>query len=303
MSVPRLPPSPPYTPITSALNPASDAIDPSSIPLPESDADAEFDKHDIADFRPAEIALPPSPPSAKPSLPLRQPRPRPRFSNPAAHRIASESQIPPGRRVSGTLQHALQREREVSDTSSLDLAYYEQMREQAMDDEADVRVGRPSWDSSLGFGGNIPGENENGDNAARGEAGADDEAWMVYVRQQLNTLLPDLVSSEDHTPGLDESGDGDVSVSTIATSELPTPPLGALHANMPYGNSNPGMPNVREEIGGLREDIERLRGLVLGLADGMRGQDPALTTAERAEQPEAGSDEVCPPEPGLMTAS
>lgn len=303
MSVPRLPPSPPFTPLTTGSDSASEAVDPSRIPLPESDVGAEFDKHDIADFRPAEIALPPSPPSAKPSLPLRQPRPRPRISNSAAHRIASESQIAPGRRVSGTLQHALQREREVSDTSSLDLAYYEQMREQAMDDEAEVEVDRPTWDSSLGFGGNIPGENKNGDNAAMGEAGADDEAWMVYVRQQLNTLFPDLVSSEDHTPGLDESGDGDISVSTIATSELPTPSLGALHANMPYGYPNPGMPNVREEIGGLRDDIARLRGLVLGLADGMRGQDPAQTTAERAEQPEAGPDEVCRRNLYLMTAS
>lgn len=175
-------------------------------------------------------------------------------------------------------------------------------------------AGEVVWDSSLGFGGVMPEPMEDID--------VEEEAWMGYVRQQLNTLFPDFfhpdplgpLHEEEHTrsegtPGLD--GEGDTSISTIATNELPTPPFsGSLtrfgsgsHFGPIFGFESDtttqarvqgpgqgeggmggiggvgGVPNVRQELGGLRDEIERLRGVVSGLAEGMRAQPTTTTTS------------------------
>jgi hypothetical protein len=145
----------------------------------------------------------------------------------------------------------------------LDLAHYEEMRNSIPDSDTDSEseVQGIRWDSTLGFGGQVPdliGEGVEG-------LGGEEEAWMGYVRQQLNTLFPDY---------FDESFEavegGERSMSSISSNELSTPPL-ALGR---------GVPNVRQEIGGLRDEIERLRDVVSGLAEGIRATLPATGAHE-----------------------
>jgi hypothetical protein len=248
----------------------------------------------------AEVPLPPSPPREKQSLPFR----RPRVSNPLSRVVSDTARTPSGpgsgRRVSSALQYAMHPQlspgteakgskRVVSDASSsidMDLAYYEQMKDEISSDsgsEEEIEGGaeRPAWDSALGFGGQGPdfqgGEGE-GNASLTGQE--EDEAWMGYVRQQLNTLFPDCFEADamsQRITGLAneqelEDEDGDVSVSTVATTELPTP--------VPrFGLS--GVPNVRTEIGGLKDEIARLRSVVSDLAKDMRGPRPDVVTSGR----------------------
>lgn len=109
---------------------------------------------------------------------------------------------------------------------------------------------------------------------------ANDEVWMSFVRQQLGTLFPDFFQPD--------AGDSDIHAPN------PTVGFGSLDGRIP-GSSGQGsdgwemvqdgahhrpmtmvrqgeygsVPNVREEISGLREEIERLRGVVGGLASGL----------------------------------
>lgn len=227
--------------------------------------------------QPASIPLPPSPKLTKESLPCR----RPRISNPL-NRVVSETSAPRSsseRRVSSALQYALHPDNTTenadqpasgaSDSASVDLACYQEMRTEVMsfsdfDDELEdftgdevEEISGPSWDSSLGFGGQVP-DLVNG--SEEGIMPDEDEAWMGYVRAQLNTLFPDYFDPNEETQ---EEG-GDVSVSTISSNDLITPP-----GRLGMGR---GVPNVRSEIGGLSEEIARLRGVVSGLAEGMRAQ-------------------------------
>lgn len=170
----------------------------------------------------------------------------------------------------------------------------------------------PTWDSSLGFGGQVPdsvGE--------EGIVGDEDEAWMGYVRAQLNTLFPDYFDATAREDGEGEGeGEGDVSISTIASSDLATPPIGTrLGPGLGMGMGR-GVPNIRSEIGGLTEEIERLRGVVSGLAEGMRaaqlapevgsgeGEVPAIApidSDEGSEIPEAFLEvRLAPPKPALL---
>ncbi|KAK1923467.1 hypothetical protein DB88DRAFT_491345 [Papiliotrema laurentii] len=96
-----------------------------------------------------------------------------------------------------------------------------------------------------------------------------DEVWMQYVRNQLGTLFPDFfhpaeLSVSTGSIPLGRSGDGWAMVQDGAHQRPGT------HFPAPLGGE---VPNVREEISGLRDEIERLRGVVGGLADGLvRGQ-------------------------------
>lgn len=324
-------------------------IDPTNIPLPDT-ASRRDDLHRVRTAHSAvarekgitkveqapeavAIPLPPSPSplpinsasTTKQSLPLR----RPGFVGSAPlRRVSSTTRTVSGRRVSGALQYALHPHPEIDPTevtvpipeseSATDLRNYEEMKQQ-LEIESDndgpevegqgegedtAGVEERGWDSSLGFGGVIP------DTMISDEVDVEEEAWMGYVRQQLNTLFPDLFhpdplmdhpSESDHdnahdTPELEEGGEGEgeTSISTIATNELPTPPIsGSLtrfgsRSGFGFGlGSGPdthglggiaGVPNVRHELGGLREEIERLRGVVSGLAEGMRAQPTSTTT-------------------------
>jgi hypothetical protein len=231
-------------------------------------------------IRPAEIPLPPSPKLIKESLPFR----RPRVSNPLT-RVVSDTSTPrssSGWRVSSALQYALHpdqtpentvTERAVSVASgspSVELAYYEEMRKEVMssidfDDENRLEeleeINGSTWDSSLGFGGQVP---DLVGGFGEGIMPDEDEAWMGYVRAQLNTLFPDYFDPTEEAREEGEGG-GDISVSTISSSELISPP-----GRLGLGR---GVPNVRSEIGGLSEEIARLRGVVSGLAEGMRAQN------------------------------
>lgn len=170
--------------------------------------------------------------------------------------------------------------------ASLDLAYYQEMVNEVMAGR-DEDIEEIPWDSSLGFGGQLPDSVDD-----QGIVGDEDEAWTGYVRAQLNTLFPDFF---DPNINGEEEGSGDVSISTIASSDLTTPPIGT---RLGPGLAR-GVPNIRSEIGGLTEEIERLRGVVSGLADGMRaaqlapeverGADVSLNDKEEieAEVPEA----------------
>jgi len=244
-------------------------------------------------LQPAAIPLPPSP-KTKQALPFR----RPRVSNPLDRVVSASQRTSSGRRVSSALQYAMHpspdvdidagaTERAVSGESdaSLDLACYQEMVTEAFAG-SDEDIGEIPWDSSLGFGGQLP-------DLANDQVivGDEDEAWMGFVRAQLNTLFPDFFDPNTREEDEGEGG-GDVSISTIASSDLTTPPIGTrLGPGLGLGR---GVPNIRSEIEGLTEEIERLRGVVSGLADGMRAAQLAPEVDElpverptEAEIPEA----------------
>jgi hypothetical protein len=269
--------STPPTPLTGLTIPSPGPGDDfKSIPLPPSPSGPkDLPETPIEDVvvQPADIPLPPSPKSIKQGLPFR----RPRISNPLDRVVSSTQRTSSGRRVSSALQYAMhpdadpdtEPETAPDDSPDIDLAYYQQMVSEARsasDEEIDEI---PTWDSSLGFGGQVP--DLVGDEGIVGDA---DEAWMGYVRAQLNTLFPDYFDATAQEYG---EGEGDVSISTIASSDLATPPIGTRLG--PGMGVSRGVPNIRSEIGGLSEEIERLRGVVSGLAEGMRAAQQAPDTA------------------------
>lgn len=282
--------STPSTPLTGLTIPSPGPdFKPESISLPPSPAHDPNAQPESPvrgdDVVPSEIPLPPSPKSIKQGLPFR----RPRISNPLDRVVSSTQRTSSGRRVSSALQYAMHPHpdaqpeteapgRAVSGESdaSLDLAYYQEMVNEAMSASDQELEEIPTWDSSLGFGGQVPdlvGE--------EGIVGDEDEAWMGYVRAQLNTLFPDYFDATAREDREGE-GEGDISISTIASSDLATPPIGTrLGPGLGMGMGR-GVPNIRSEIGGLTEEIERLRDVVSGLAEGMRAAQLA---------PEVGSGE------------
>lgn len=93
-----------------------------------------------------------------------------------------------------------------------------------------------------------------------------DEVWMQYVRNQLGTLFPDFfnepVEEGDHV------GTGGENVGWAMVQD------GAHRRPMTFApvadeGQRGDVPNVREELHGLRDEIERLRGVVGGLAEGL----------------------------------
>jgi hypothetical protein len=257
-----------------------------SIALPPSPSTSEVKNPDRAneldgyvEMLPANIPLPPSP-KTKQALPFR----RPRVSNPLDRVVSGSQRTTSGRRVSSALQYAMHpnpdveidagaTERAVSGESdaSLDLACYQEMVTEAMAG-SDEDIEEIPWDSSLGFGGQLPDLVSD-----QGIVGDEDEAWMGFVRAQLNTLFPDFFDPNTREEDEGEGG-GDVSISTIASSDLTTPPIGTrLGPGLGLGR---GVPNIRSEIGGLTEEIERLRGVVSGLAEGMRAAQLAPEVEE-----------------------
>jgi hypothetical protein len=174
--------------------------------------------------------------------------------------------------------------------ASLDLACYQEMVTEAMS-ASDEDIEEIPWDSSLGFGGQLPDLVDD-----QGILGDEDEAWMGFVRAQLNTLFPDFFDPNTREEDEGEGG-GDVSISTIASSDLTTPPIGTrLGTGLGLGR---GVPNIRSEIGGLTEEIERLRGVVSGLADGMRA---AQLAPEVEGLPDEEANEAVVPESFLKVS-
>jgi hypothetical protein len=273
---------------------------PPSTPAPAVNIPVRAERVDeYVEMLPANVPLPPSP-KIKQALPFR----RPRVSNPLDRVVSGSQRTSSGRRVSSALQYAMHpnpdfdidagaTERAVSRESdaSLDLAYYQEMVSEAMAG-SDDDIEEIPWDSSLGFGGQLPDLVSD-----QGIVGDEDEAWMGFVRAQLNTLFPDFFDPNAHH---DEEGEvgGDVSISTIASSDLTTPPIGTrLGPGLGMGR---GVPNIRSEIGGLTEEIERLRGVVSGLANGMRA---AQLAPEVEGLPDEGTKEAGVPESFLKVSS
>lgn len=111
-----------------------------------------------------------------------------------------------------------------------------------------------------------------------------DEIWMSYVRQQLGTLFPDFFHRDPLHADYDEMND---SSNPLPSPYIPTvvdqergwglvrdgahhrPIEESTHMALQARNGMIGVPNVRQEINGLKEEIERLRGVVGGLASGM----------------------------------
>lgn len=349
-------PTPPWTPLADTGHSETSAIhilgvsgsisgpvstDPVDIPLPaasssddglDDPAEPTFKTHDSDDAVDADVPLPPSPPN-KATLPFR----RPPGISPVPRRISTTGTTS-GRRVSGAFQYALQphpepSQRQVSNTTSLDLRYYQEMKDQVSDlnlddgspssalglegeEEEEVddgNVERGVWDSSLGFGGTVP------EMMHEEETEVEEEAWMGYVRQQLNTLFPDFFRPDplhplDHDVPASGGWEGEgMSVSTMneATNGLPTPPFSGSLSRFPPGaehglqsnhggeggirgmGSVGGVPNVRAELGGLKEEIERLRSVVSGLAEGMRstqGECGSVFAPGGVEDSRAGDD-------------
>ena len=261
------------------------------IPLPPSPSAPDVDTSERAEeptedegMHPANIPLPLSP-KTKHALPFR----RPRVSNPLDVVVSGTQRTSSGRRVSSALQYAMTPPfnsesettgRAVSGESdaSIDLAYYQEMVTEVMVGN-DEDIEEIPWDSSLGFGGQLP--DLVGD---QGMVEDGDEAWMGYVRAQLNTLFPDFFDPNTHAGEEGEEG-GDVSISTIASSDLTTPPIGTRLGPGLGSGVGRGVPNIRSEIGGLTEEIERLRGVVSGLAEGMRAAQLAPDVGGGVEVP------------------
>ena len=163
-----------------------------------------------------------------------------------------------------------------------------------LDDEEDGEVDRESQDDNANMYPDAYATNQD-----------QDEIWMSYVRQQLNTLFPDFfadtaamtatATAAGHggmpTPPLssrqpsgatqeaalaegddrDEGAEGHASLDTSVSSVGPPTPADTRHTVGPYGMAvgNVRVPNVRDEISDLREEIGRLRGVVGGLAEGL----------------------------------
>jgi len=287
--------STPPTPVTGFTIPSPGAnVNHKSIPLSPSHSTLDKSTSNRAqghtedvELLPANIPLPPSP-KTKQALPFR----RPRISNPL-DRVASRTQRTQSeRRQSSAFQYAMDpqadvdihagaSERVVSGQSdaSLDLAYYQEMVDEVMAGR-DEDVEEIPWDSSLGFGGQLPDLVDD-----QGIVGDEDEAWMGYVRAQLNTLFPDFF---DPSANGEDDGGGDVSISTIASSDLTTLPIGT---RLGPGLAR-GVPNIRYEIGGLTEEIERLRGVVSGLAEGMRAAQLAPEVEGGVEVPPSDGEDT-----------
>jgi hypothetical protein len=299
-------PPPPLTGLTIPSPGPGPEDDHKFIPLPPSPSAPDFKNLNRAErpgedveMSPANIPLPASP-KIKQALPFR----RPRVSNPLDRVVSASQRASSGRRVSSALQYAMHphldtdiqaetTDRAVSGESdaSLDLAYYQEMVTEAMS-ASDEDIEEIPWDSSLGFGGQLPDLVND-----QGIVGDEDEAWMGFVRAQLNTLFPDFFDPNTREEDEGEGG-GDVSISTIASSDLTTPPIGTrLGPGLGMGR---GVPNIRSEIGELTEEIERLRGVVSGLADGMRA---AQLAPEVEGLPDEEANEAVVPESFLKVSS
>lgn len=123
-----------------------------------------------------------------------------------------------------------------------------------------------------------------------------DEEWMSHVRTQLNALFPDFFNEDrseafEPAPTLLQPQHQQIQPYPRpgARPQLDTPPVQAAYCPYP---SRPDpvqagrlavdalpLPGFRSELGELREEIERLRGVVGGLADGLRGQVVSAPTA------------------------
>jgi hypothetical protein len=271
---------------------------PPSTPAPDVNIPVRAERVDeYVEMLPANVPLPPSL-KIKQALPFR----RPRVSNPLERVVSGSQRTSSGRRISSALQYAmtppLDTEFETTDRAvsgesdaSLDLACYQEMVTEVMSAN-DEDIEEIPWNSGLGFGGQLPDLVSD-----QGIVGHEDEAWMGFVRAQLNTLFPDFFDPDAHHDEEGEGG-GDVSISTIASSDLTTPPIGTrLGPGLGLGR---GVPNIRSEIGGLTEEIARLRGVVSGLADGMRA---AQLAPEVEGLPEGEANEAVVPESFLRVSS
>jgi hypothetical protein len=124
-----------------------------------------------------------------------------------------------------------------------------------------------------------------------------DEVWMSHIREQLSTLFPDFfdptilgerseegevgegeVEEEEEMSNLglsSRSTSGVTSSSSAPSREVSTPVTATMGMNgmslrgMGVMRGLRGVPSVRDEIGGLRDEIERLRGVVGGLAQNL----------------------------------
>lgn len=88
-----------------------------------------------------------------------------------------------------------------------------------------------------------------------------DEVWMQYVRNQLGTLFPDFFHESTTTDTVEQAN------SVIQSGSHGRPDVSGWTQGGQIDGG--GVPNVREEIHGLKDEIERLRGVVGGLAEGL----------------------------------
>ena len=145
----------------------------------------------------------------------------------------------------------------------------------------------------------------------------DEEIWMSYVRQQLAPLFPDFFDPNKHsqpinspqseimvrareqeTTEMDHGNEQDVAEQSDAGPEAIGWDVIQDRGHRRPWTFNPRVPsvaNVKDEIGGMRDEIERLREVVSGLANGMRGQDLEAEETEQysltVEQLNPGEDE------------
>lgn len=91
-----------------------------------------------------------------------------------------------------------------------------------------------------------------------------DEEWMSYVRAQLGALFPDFVDTPSDQPAVENQ-------ETSAAAWDNGGEAGRSLVN--------NVPSVRSEIDELRDEIERLRGVVGGLASDLSGGVPVPVTS------------------------
>ena len=146
-----------------------------------------------------------------------------------------------------------------------------------------------------------------------------DEEWMHYVRAQLGALFPDFVDSPaDIGSDADQpqhqrqanTGDEAASVSSPHVGEVASPmtigPDNWANAEQAGRTVINSIPSVRSEINELRDEIERLRGVVGGLASdlsavpaGIQWKDAeAVVHLAQPGQPESRSMAASGPDVG-----
>nr|ODN86778.1 hypothetical protein L203_04028 [Cryptococcus depauperatus CBS 7841] len=212
------------------------------------------------------------------------------------------AQPPQGRRVSGTMQYAIAPPPTRTFSTGSDFSITDNPFNLAEAESASLPTPLPEQREEDGEEGVEEEEERIRFQVATQQE--QDEVWMAYVRQQLGALFPDFFHADPSslTGGAfveDDDGEdekvverepfspslGDTSfteTSTTESSALATPPptgrpsLGALE------RAGLSVPNVREEITGLRDEIMRLRSVVGGLAEGLRN-DAVAYDEEKAE--------------------
>lgn len=102
------------------------------------------------------------------------------------------------------------------------------------------------------------------------------------VQEAGNDIISPSAGDTSFTTATSSTEDSSLSLATPPSTSRPG--HGHSLGRMMGGMGEIGVPNVREEISGLRDEIMRLRSVVGGLAEGLRGEVAEMTEMEEDDQ-------------------